>query len=201
MPSRFPALTTWIGLVAVLGCGEDFPDDRAFGPAVEGVADLHPVTIHHPTTLGVADTSRTDVLGRPIGVSCVTCHGPTPDEALVAGLGAPETFHTKVEPVHGDLSCNSCHAEDRTRLRLADGATLELHEVRRLCAQCHGPQHRDYLAGAHGGMTGYWDLRRGPRTRNVCVDCHAPHAPAITPVRPVLPPRDRHLPTPSGEVH
>jgi formate-dependent nitrite reductase cytochrome c552 subunit len=66
-------------------------------------------------------------------------------------------------------------------------------EAMRLCAQCHGPQYRDYKRGSHGGMTGHWDLSRGERTRNNCVDCHDPHAPAYPGTTPVLPPRDRYL--------
>ena len=53
-----------------------------------------------------------------------------------------------------------------------------------LCAQCHGPQFRDYQHGAHGGMTGYWDLTKGGRMRNNCIDCHDPHAPKYPTVTP-----------------
>ena len=54
-----------------------------------------------------------------------------------------------------------------------------------------GPQRRDYDHGAHGGMQGYWDLRRGPRTRNHCVECHDVHSPAFGAFRPMPAPRDR----------
>jgi hypothetical protein len=40
-------------------------------------------------------------------------------------------------------------------------------------------------------MNGHWDLTRGGRTRNTCINCHDPHAPAFPLVMPVLPPRDR----------
>jgi hypothetical protein len=62
-----------------------------------------------------------------------------------------------------------------------------------LCAQCHGTQKRDYDHGAHGGMRGYWDLKRGPRERNHCVSCHDPHAPKFGTFMPVHPPKDRFL--------
>ena len=74
---------------------------------------------------------------------------------------------------------------------LADGQAVPYTEVMTLCGQCHGPQTRDYAHGAHGGMNGYWDLRKGGRTRNTCINCHDPHAPAFPLVMPVLPPRDR----------
>jgi nitrate reductase cytochrome c-type subunit len=62
-----------------------------------------------------------------------------------------------------------------------------------LCAQCHGPQARDFQHGAHGGMTGYWDLSKGPRRRNSCIDCHDPHAPKYPAVMPVFPPAESGL--------
>jgi hypothetical protein len=70
-----------------------------------------------------------------------------------------------------------------------------------LCGQCHGPQARDYAHGAHGGMTGYWDLSRGPRERNNCIDCHDPHAPAFPKVRPVFAPKDRFPPHQGKDVY
>jgi hypothetical protein len=60
-----------------------------------------------------------------------------------------------------------------------------------LCAQCHGPQFRDYQHGAHGGMSGFWDLSKGGRTRNNCIDCHDPHAPKYPTVTPARGPNDR----------
>jgi formate-dependent nitrite reductase cytochrome c552 subunit len=72
-----------------------------------------------------------------------------------------------------------------------------MRDAMQLCAQCHGPQFRDYTHGSHGGMQGHWDLSRGPRLRNHCVDCHDPHTPQFQPSNPVLPPADRLLP-PAG---
>ena len=40
-------------------------------------------------------------------------------------------------------------------------------------------------------MNGHWDLTKGGRLRNNCVNCHDPHHPAYPLVQPVLPPRDR----------
>lgn len=186
----------WAPTVFLLlgACAGGFSDPgRAFGEPTDPDAPLHPETIHVPTTLGVVDTPRADVNGTPIGVACATCHAP--DGAQIGDTGAPEAFHTKVDVLHGDLACASCHDPvDRARLRLADGSTIPLADALALCSQCHGPQARDYRHGAHGGMSGYWDRRRGPRERNSCVDCHAPHAPAYERVLPVHPPMDRFLP-------
>ena len=76
-----------------------------------------------------------------------------------------------------------------------------MREAMQLCAQCHGPQTRDYRRGSHGGMQGYWDLSRGDRVRNHCVDCHDPHAPAFPRFTPLPPPRDRFPPAPPSEGH
>lgn len=188
-------------LGCAVGCDSGFVDSRReFGPAVPENAALHPVEIHSPMTLGVADTTLIDAQGRTIGVACETCHGPTPDLSWAAEPDRPEVFHEAVDLRHGTLTCNACHdAEDRTKLHLADGELLEVKDAMTLCAQCHGVQFRDYSRGSHGGMNGYWDLERGPRDRNHCVDCHAPHAPAYGQVLPVHPPRDRYLEMPTEQ--
>ncbi|MFN7144161.1 MAG: hypothetical protein ACK4YP_10315 [Myxococcota bacterium] len=177
-------------LLLLLACDPGFADpSRELGPAVPD-GPRNPTEIHRPTTLGVVDTPVADVHGTPVGVACVTCHGLDPATAWASRDGAP--FHTGVDLDHGALTCASCHdPEDRTQLRLADGTNLDVVDAQTLCAQCHGPQFRDYTNGSHGGMTGYWDTRRGPRERNDCVDCHAPHAPAYAKVLPVFPPQDR----------
>ncbi len=177
-------------LLVFLGCQSGFAyPAREFGePVLEG--PRFPTEIHAPTTLGVVDTPLTDVHGTPIGVACITCHGPDPATAWVTVPG--EAFHTGVELAHGDVTCASCHdPDDRTQLRLADGTAVAMADTMTLCAQCHGPQTRDYRRGSHGGMSGYWDTRRGPRTRNHCIDCHAPHAPAYAPMVPAAPANDR----------
>lgn len=190
---RRPALSLLLPLALLAGCGGGFTDPgRALGPPVEGPADGR-VVIHRPPTLGVVDTPLRDVHGAPVGVACDTCHGPDADGAVLAeARGNPEGMHGSVELVHGPLTCASCHdPDDQRRLRLADGSRLEMAEAMVLCAQCHGPQHRDYQNGSHGGMTGAWDLRRGDRTRNHCLDCHGAHAPAWPTLEPVFPPQDR----------
>lgn len=185
--------TMLLPLLVLLGCERGFADSsRATARPTAAEAPLHAVEVHVPSTTGVVDTPLTDVHGAPIGVPCATCHSGDNAARIVAGQGAPEAFHTGVELAHGPLSCESCHdPEDRSLLRLADGKKLAFTATMDLCSQCHGPQRRDYDHGAHGGMTGHWDLRAGGRQRASCVDCHAAHSPAIEPVTPVLPPQDR----------
>ncbi len=133
-----------------------------------------------------------DYHGVEAGVSCMTCHSTRePDRANGLGGALPKTFHQGLAFAHAGMSCLSCHhADDYDSLRLADGRKLAFRDSQQLCAQCHGPQTRDYLNGSHGGMTGYWDKSRGGRVRNACIDCHDPHAPAYPALIPVFAPRD-----------
>lgn len=185
-------------LVLAAGCANrGFADpSREFGPAVDADLPKHQVSIHTPEALGAIDTHMRSVRGGPVGVSCHTCHEAGADGAIADGPGDPDDFHEGFELVHGELTCDSCHdPDDRTKLHLANGELVEFADTMDLCTQCHGVQARDYRNGSHGGMTGYWDLRRGPRTRNHCADCHIPHDPAYRGVTPVFPPRDRYFRT------
>lgn len=204
------AMSLLFGVTVAVACaGEPLPEDRAFGPERPSADVNHPTSIHTPEGLGrlratlPAGLPGATVNGEPkeVVVPCLTCHGNAASIAIRAGTTPDKRFHANVEVVHGNLPCLSCHADrERDRLHLANGDTLAFDDVMTLCAQCHGPQFRDYQHGAHGGMNGYWDRRRGARTRNNCVDCHQPHAPAYRAVVPAFPPRDRYLGT-TPETH
>jgi hypothetical protein len=162
------------------------------------------VEIHQPPTLGYVEAAVKPGVApadRSERIACVTCHSQKPEQPLPESSGSLQTFHKGLVVQHGTLKCAACHDSKAThRLHLADGTSLDPAQALELCAQCHGPQYRDYQHGAHGGMLGYWDLRRGPRSRNHCVDCHEPHVPAFQPMQPVMRPRDRFL-TPTTESH
>lgn len=152
----------------------------------------HPVTIRQPTGRPVVASGETDLHGQPLYVSCGTCHDTRTADVTIKTADQLKDFHQGLSYNHGGLSCLSCHnADDYETFRLADSSSLPYGDSLKLCAQCHGPQFRDYQHGAHGGMNGYWDLTRGPRFRNHCLDCHDPHHPAYPQVHPVFPPRDR----------
>jgi hypothetical protein len=159
---------------------------------VEPAEVRHRTTITAPRVLEGLPIGPPDASGRPTVAPCGTCHEAgetTPLPVDASGIAGP---HEGLELHHGDIVCASCHAaEDRSALHLASGTTVPMTDALRLCAQCHGPQYRDYRHGAHGGMRGYWDLSRGPRERNHCVSCHDPHAPAFGQFEPVAGPRDR----------
>jgi hypothetical protein len=185
------ALSLGLSACAAADASSDAPPANPEAAA----APLHEVEIHVPAGLGTMDSGLVDLHGQPVQVVCSACHGAMPKIASMKPA-AERAFHKDHALAHGALQCRACHnPENMDTLRLADGSSLAYDDVVGLCGQCHGTQHRDYLHGAHGGMNGHWDLTRGPRVRNACVDCHDPHRPAIRKVTPVLPPGDRFLGT------
>ena len=159
------------------------PRDR-----VAGVVSAHRPKGFQPAVV----TGLLDHQGQAVAVSCTTCRTtrePNRENGLAGAT--PKEFHQGMVYAHAGLSCLSCHhADDYDSLRLADGRKLAYDQPQGLCAQCHGPQTRDYLNGSHGGMKGHWDKTKGGRTRNTCADCHDVHAPAYPAWTPVFAPRD-----------
>ena len=152
----------------------------------ESKGERFSATIRKPVGAPTIKTGAFDEKGNPIAIACATCHTTKPANTE-AKLSTPlNLFHQGLVGKHANLSCVSCHnaAEGYGSLRLADGKSVPYTEVMTLCAQCHGPQFRDYQHGAHGGMTGHWDLTKGGRERNNCIDCHDPHAPKYPLVAP-----------------
>jgi formate-dependent nitrite reductase cytochrome c552 subunit len=150
------------------------------------------VVINRPPGPPQVATGQTNFHGQPVFASCVACHTTTKPNLESRRTEDLDQFHQGLKYNHGNLTCLSCHnSTDYDTLRLADTRAVEFSDSMTLCSQCHGPQRRDYDLGLHGGMNGHWDLARGGRTRNTCVDCHDPHTPAFPLVLPVLPPRDR----------
>lgn len=184
----FVAALAWTWLHRDTLRGDDKPGQLTAGRPAAG--PLHPVVIRQPDSRVLVDSGRRDARGEPVMVACATCHDTRPPEPSVHSAAALDEFHQGLRYAHGELSCLSCHnAHDYDTLKLADGRAVAFGASMTLCAQCHGPQHRDYRNGSHGGMTGYWDLTRGGRTRNSCIDCHDPHHPAFPRVMPVFPPQ------------
>lgn len=161
-----------------------------------------PITIRKPTGPPRVRTGITDAHGENASVACSTCHASrVPNRQNKAAVDLNE-FHQGMSFSHGALTCLSCHSmSDYDTLQLADASQLAFQDVMTLCSQCHGTQRRDFDHGAHGGMNGFWDLSRGPRTRNNCVDCHDPHRPQFPKMQPTFKPRDRFLSSEAREHH
>lgn len=182
---------TWgLGLIllSVLGCGED----QVRAKQRQTTEQRFATSIHVPSDLTSIPTDVEGPTGTVARVRCATCHQMIDTGQLAERPDQLKSFHQGLSVSHGNLSCASCHdPEVPTNFRLADGSSHQMDEALMLCSQCHGPKRKAYDHGAHGGMNGHWDLSRGPRTRNHCVDCHNPHTPQIPEVWPVLPPHDR----------
>lgn len=191
----------FFGVIAVIGIGfvgalvsawmesDDWKPGRVTNESpMDG--EKHPVVIRMPDTQPLVATGELDSKGEPIMVGCATCHDNREPNYQASHGSALEEFHQGLKYDHGAQTCLSCHnPEDYDSLKRADGQALELNQSMALCSQCHAIQHRDYQNGLHGGMTGYWDLTRGGRTRNTCIDCHDPHHPKFPTVTPVFPPK------------
>ncbi len=176
------------------------PRDVDNSYATQAPTAEYPIAIRQPAGPPTVDTGQIDGAGRPIVANCTTCHTTKPPNPRIINGGELQDFHQGLVTNHGNRSCLSCHnPDDYNQLRLADDRPVPFQDVMTLCAQCHGPQYKDYQHGAHGGMTGYWDLTRGPRARNNCIDCHDPHAPQYPRLMPVHRPNDRFLRPPSSE--
>ncbi len=139
-------------------------------------------------------TGKRDGQGRPVRVACQTCH----QKIVVANADVyrkkDATFHANIKLRHGRKTCQTCHRLPHfTDFNLADGTPVPYGGVKQLCGQCHARRLLEYENGAHGGMTGYWDQKRGPRQRNHCLDCHDPHSPGIPLVQPAPRARNRRM--------
>lgn len=174
---------------------EPRPSETTDLPSV--VSPKFAVSIRKPQGPPRVITGLKNADGTEVTIACVTCHTTRPPNHNNRTVKDLDEFHGGTVFSHGSVSCLSCHNErDYDTLRLADGSRVEFPDVMKLCAQCHGPQMKAYEHGAHGGMNGYWDLTRGPRTKNNCIDCHNPHAPQFPKMRPTFKPKDRFLEQP-----
>ena len=161
---------------------------------VKSADGRYPTTIVRRQPVTGVPTGTIDAQGNHVVATCGSCHATRPQDRTVRRGEQLEAFHTGLTMAHGNTSCLACHnAQDYGTLKLADGVAVAFADVIVLCSQCHGPQARDYQHGSHGGMQGYWDLTRGPRVRNSCINCHDPHAPAYPKVMPATGPQDRFL--------
>lgn len=186
--SALKGVTAFTAVLLLFSCNRDVPRDLAPAPGEE----VHDVTIHAPERLNSIPTDVKGPDGEAARVLCSTCHDTVDTGEVALAPSDLKEFHQGLTFTHGTLACANCHVAGKPlALHLATGEELPMTEAMQLCSQCHGTQRRSYDHGAHGGMNGHWDLSRGPRLRNNCVDCHDPHQPQIAPVIPAPPIRDR----------
>lgn len=148
----------------------------------------NPALIRHPSL-----KPETEIAG--FRYRCSDCHHfMVPPAEQPAQL----TQHRHIVLKHGiNARCLNCHHRDNRDALAGDGdEEIPYGQPFRLCARCHGPVYRDWQHGAHGRTSGYWDTRRGPQRRALCIECHDPHQPPFPPMPPAPPPRTLRMGSP-----
>lgn len=120
---------------------------------------------------------------------CSDCH----DEDMEVNPKRRELSeeHGELQLKHGgqNVWCLSCHhAQDRDSFTDGAGAVLAAERPDRVCVRCHAREHRDFEHGIHGKRMNRFV---GERILAPCVGCHDPHAPGLTPRKPLPPPTGR----------
>jgi len=157
----------------------DFPEigfDEPLLPAVVQAA-----ASAQPGVFNVPPAPFSDLENFP----CSDCHS---DMEVVYERRELEEYHEEIQLNHGpdERWCFDCHnADDRDRLRLANGRLVGFDESYRLCGQCHGTIYRDWREGIHGRRRGFWN---GAKSYLLCAHCHNPHAPKFAAIKPLPPP-------------
>lgn len=112
---------------------------------------------------------------------CSQCHATMTPNKQRRDLG----FHLDVVLNHATKQrwCLDCHdANDRDKLKLANGDLIPFTESYFLCGQCHGNIFRDWKTGIHGKRIGFWN---GEKQYYLCVNCHNQHSPKFQPLKPL----------------
>jgi len=131
---------------------------------------------------------------------CYACHekGKPPPLRFDAGhnLIIPKE-HADIVMGHGrhkrNDNCFNCHDENNLlAFQTRDGREVKFADSPVLCGSCHGPTYRDWEAGAHGRISGYWDRSLGVADRKACVNCHDPHSPRFPSRKPAPGPHQLH---------
>jgi hypothetical protein len=163
----------------------------AFGPW-DRPAPLPPIPLVEASVTNTATvrTNLAELMRRGADLSdfdCYGCHDKKKPPQLRFdahhNLVVPEE-HSDIVMGHGRHNrnnlCYNCHDEANLEgLQTRDGRELKLSESTPLCGSCHGPTYRDWEAGVHGRISGYWNRQLGPIVRQDCVSCHNPHSPAF----------------------
>jgi hypothetical protein len=131
---------------------------------------------------------------------CMDCHRiiPSPAETL-----RPLTQHTEIRLDHGlNTRCFNCHHPKNRNAFVDDfGQEIAWDQPQLVCAKCHGPVYRDWQAGSHGRINGYWDATRGPQTKRRCIECHDPHTPPFPRLAPAPGPNTLRMGSPEAVPH
>ena len=171
-----------------------------------GLAPIPPADplFTNTATVRVSGAELVRTGGDTSGLGCYTCHDKK--KPIVLNFDAEKNIvlseaHNDLKLKHGRHNrnniCFNCHDEANLELlQTRDGRELKLLESSPLCSSYHGPTYRDWEAGAHGRISGFWARTVGAFQRQDCVSCHDPHSPKFPPQKPAPRP---HALRPAGE--
>ena len=124
---------------------------------------------------------------------CKECHR---DFNTVIRSHLPFGAHKDMAFNHGlNLRCYNCHNFKNLETYVDfDGSEIPNNKPVLLCRKCHGVTYRDWIAGAHGRINGYWNESRGAQIKLECNQCHNPHQPHFPRLVPRPPPSQARIP-------
>ena len=121
--------------------------------------------------------------------TCSTCHEKDlKSEPKKSHL--PFGAHKDMFFTHGlNLRCLNCHHADHPdAFTDHDGSVIPQDKPVLLCRKCHGVTYREWQAGIHGRINGFWSAGLGPQKNIECNQCHNPHHPKFPALKPMPPP-------------
>ena len=118
-----------------------------------------------------------------LGLECMSCHQSQTIRNHNTNFASA---HGEIVLEHGGNNrCLNCHhPSDRNKLLASDGSGIGFEKSEMLCGKCHGVQLREWNAGIHGRVSGYWNQEKGEKNKLTCVQCHDPHSPKFKPLKP-----------------
>jgi len=116
--------------------------------------------------------------------TCNECHK---DINTLQKYYKPAGEHRNIRLNHGlNVNCLNCHHQkDRNSYAAYGNDKIPSEDSYQVCMKCHGPIFRDWEAGIHGRVNGYWAAEMGPQKKLDCTQCHDPHSPAFKPLVPM----------------
>jgi formate-dependent nitrite reductase cytochrome c552 subunit len=181
----------------------DFEPDRQSVTLIDSSVTATPTV-----RFSAAEQDRRD--GDTSMYACYSCHEPGNEPVVLRdeeGRVQYEEHTWDFELRHGQNNrneyCYTCHnADNLEQLITPQGLVLDVFDSNPLCGGCHGTTYRDWEAGLHGRVSGFWLKTAGAQKKEDCASCHNAHNPAFPSMAPWPPPqplRSAHPDTTSHE--
>ncbi|HOF70644.1 MAG TPA: hypothetical protein PLV05_08485 [Verrucomicrobiota bacterium] len=149
-------------------------------PALDAAGDAYLDTTPPRRMVGL------DLIRNGWTYNCMECHRLFPAKWH---YDRPMAEHQDIRLEHGNNRfCLNCHhPTNRNAFVDYDGGEIAAADVALLCGKCHGTIYRDWEAGVHGRVSGFWKADLGGKTRLRCIQCHDPHHPKFEAMKPLPP--------------